>query len=40
MPLPDFLIGAYAMIMEWDLVTADRGQFLTGFSSVSLKMLQ
>jgi predicted nucleic acid-binding protein len=38
MPLPDFFIGAQAMIMGWELATADRGRFHTYFPSVSLKM--
>jgi len=38
MPLPDFFIGAHAMIMGWELATADRGRFHTYFPSVSLKM--
>ncbi len=38
MPLPDFFIGAHAMIMGWELATADQGRFLTYFPSVSLKV--
>ena len=40
MPLPDFLIGAHAKIMGWELATADRGRFHTYFPSVFLKMPQ
>ena len=38
MPLPDFLIGAHAKLMGWELATADRGRFRTYFSSVLLRM--
>jgi hypothetical protein len=40
MPLPDFLIGAHAEIMGWELATADQGRFRTYFPSVPLKMPQ
>lgn len=40
MPLPDFFIGAHAMIMGWDLATADQGRFKDYFPSISLKMPQ
>ena len=30
-PLPDFFIGAHAMIMGFELATADRGRFTTLF---------
>ena len=40
MPLPDFFIGAHAMIMGWELATADRGRFNQYFPSVSLKTPQ
>jgi predicted nucleic acid-binding protein len=38
MPLPDFFIGAHAVIMGWELATADQGRFHTYFPSISLKM--
>ncbi len=37
MPLPDFFIGAHAVIMGWEIATADRGRFHTYFPSVPLK---
>ena len=40
MPLPDFFIGAHAMIMDWELATADQGRFKKYFPSLSLKMPQ
>jgi predicted nucleic acid-binding protein len=40
MPLPDFFIGAHAMIMGWELATADRGRFNQYFPSISLKTPQ
>jgi len=40
MPLPDFFIGAHAVIMGWELATADRGRFKNYFPSLSLKMPQ
>jgi predicted nucleic acid-binding protein len=36
-PLPDFFIGAQAMIMGWDLATADQGRFHTYFPTVVLR---
>jgi len=36
MPLPDFFIAAHAMIMGWELATADKGRFHTYFPSVKL----
>ncbi len=36
-PLPDFFIGAHAMIMGWELATADQGRFNTYFPTVTLK---
>ena len=38
MPLPDFFIGAHAIIMGWELATADRGRFHAYFPALSLKM--
>jgi predicted nucleic acid-binding protein len=38
MPLPDFFIGAHAMIMGWDLATADKARFKTCFPSITLKL--
>ena len=40
MPLPDFFIGAHAMIMGWELATADQGRFNQYFPSISLKTPQ
>ena len=40
MPLPDFFIGAHAVIMGWKLATADRGRFSQYFPSISLKTPQ
>ncbi|MBI4555977.1 MAG: PIN domain-containing protein [Candidatus Hydrogenedentes bacterium] len=37
-PLPDFFIGAHAMIMGWELATTDQGRFTTYFPSVTLKI--
>ena len=37
---PDFFIGAHAMVMGWELATADRGRFNQYFPSVSLKTPQ
>jgi predicted nucleic acid-binding protein len=39
-PLPDFFIGAHAMIMDWELATADQGRFNQYFPSISLKTPQ
>lgn len=39
-PLPDFFIGAHALIIGWKLATADRGRFDQYFPSVSLKTPQ
>ncbi|MCL4694952.1 MAG: PIN domain-containing protein [Candidatus Hydrogenedentes bacterium] len=38
MPLPDFFIGAHALIMGWELATADQGRFKVCFPTVTLKM--
>jgi predicted nucleic acid-binding protein len=38
MPLPDFFIGAHAMIMGWEIATADQGRFHTYFPSVTFKV--
>jgi hypothetical protein len=38
MPLPDFFIGAHALIMGWELATADQGRFKACFPTVTLKM--
>jgi len=38
MPLPDFFIGAHALIMGWELATADQGRFKVCFPTVPLKM--
>jgi hypothetical protein len=38
MPLPDFFIGAHALIMGWELATADQGRFQVCFPTVKLKM--
>ena len=35
-PLPDFFIGAHAMVMGWDIATADRSRFSTYFPTVKL----
>lgn len=37
MPLPDFFIGAHAMIMGWEVATADRGRFSSYFPTVPLR---
>lgn len=37
-PLPDFFIGAHALIMGWELATADQGRFKACFPTVPLKM--
>lgn len=36
-PLPDFFIGAHAMIMGWPLATADSRRFATYFPDLVLK---
>lgn len=38
MPLPGFFIGAHAVLMNWELATADEGRFRTYFPSVRLLM--
>jgi predicted nucleic acid-binding protein len=35
-PLPDFFIGAHALVMGWELATADRGRFPANFASIQL----
>ncbi len=35
-PLPDFLIGAHALIMGWAIATADDGRFKSWFPTVPL----
>lgn len=35
-PLPDFFIGAHAMVMDWEIATADPGRFKTYFPDVPL----
>ena len=37
-PLPDFFIGAHALIMGWPIATADAGRFKSCFPSVDLLM--
>ena len=37
-PLPDFFIGAHAMIMGWELATADQGRFSTCFPTLVLRL--
>ncbi|MEP7013402.1 MAG: PIN domain-containing protein [Acidobacteriota bacterium] len=36
-PLPDFFIGAHAMVMGWPIATADEGRFQTYFPAVALR---
>lgn len=36
-PLPDFFIGAHALIMGWTLATADVGRYKTYFPKLRLK---
>lgn len=36
MPLPDFFIGAHAMVMGWEIATADQSRFSTYFPTVKL----
>lgn len=36
MPLPDFFIGAHALLMGWELATADPARFRTYFTGVTL----
>lgn len=36
-PLPDFFIGAHAVVMEWPLATADSRRFATYFPGLVLK---
>lgn len=35
-PLPDFFIGAHALIMGWTIATADEGRFRSCFPTVPL----
>ncbi len=37
-PLPDFFIGAHAMLMNWRLATADKGRFAKYFPDLKLLM--
>jgi predicted nucleic acid-binding protein len=37
-PLPDFFIGAHALVMGWELATVDEARFKTYFPSVRLKV--
>lgn len=35
-PLPDFFIGAHAAIMQWSLITRDKGRFTTYFPKLNI----
>lgn len=36
-PLPDFFIGAHAMVMEWELATADHNRLRRYFPTLTLR---